>query len=171
MKPRDPRDLCWCPLDRRDHWIQAWFTKKLYGMKHLKQTFVCLRQGVHLIWISEAKHASCSQKTGWNSKNRRGLGGGGEGHHPCPSSDPCTAYLPIFFTFFPHCGPQTQTIKFSMPLIFFRRRAKQKRCLVPGLSRKVSKSRGLDGGTVRSNSFPILDKTGWTGPFRGAHKT
>ena len=64
-----------------------------------KHFSVCLRQGVHLIWNSEAKSASCSQKTGWNSKKRRGLGG--EGHHPCPSSDPCSAYWPIFFTFFP----------------------------------------------------------------------
>ena len=64
-----------------------------------KHFSVCLRQGVHLIWNSEAKSASCSQKTGWNSKKRRGLGG--EGHHPCPSSDPCSAYWPTFFTFFP----------------------------------------------------------------------
>ena len=64
-----------------------------------KHFSVCLRQGVHLIWNSEAKSASCSQKTGWNSKKRRGLVG--EGHHPCPSSDPCSAYWPIFFTFFP----------------------------------------------------------------------
>ena len=97
-------------------------------MRHLKQTFVCLRQGVHLIWNSEAKRVK-QQKKMWTR--------GGEGHHPCPSSDPCSAYLPISFTFFPHCGPWTQTIKFSMPLIFF---PKESQTEVLSCSWLVSKS-------------------------------
>ena len=64
-----------------------------------KHFSVCLRRGVHLIWSSEAKSASCSQKTGWNSKKEVDWRGGKA--PPFPSSDPCSAYFPIFFTFSP----------------------------------------------------------------------
>ena len=109
-----------------------------------KHFSVCLRQGVHLIWNSEAKSASCSQKTGWNSKKRRGLGG--EGHHPCPSSDPCSAYWPIFSPFSPHCGPWTQTIKFSMPLIFFPKESQTEALSCSWLVSKSEQKQGVRWG-------------------------
>lgn len=144
MKPRDPHDLCWCRLDRGDHWIQVCFTKKLYGMKHLKQTFVCLRRGVHLIWSSEAKSASCSQKTGWNSKKEVDWRGGRA--PPFPSSDPCSAYFPIFFTFSPHCGPWTQTIKLSMPLTFFPKESQTEALSCSWLVSKSEQKQGVRWG-------------------------
>lgn len=117
-------------------------------MKYLKQTFGCWRQGVHITWSSEAKSASGSQKTGWKSKKRCGLGGGGggEGHHPCPSSDPCSAYLPIFFTFLLHCGPWTQTIKFSMPPTLFPKESQTEVLPCSWLVSKIEQKQGVRWG-------------------------
>ena len=72
-------------------------------MKHLKQTFVCLRQGVHLIWSSEAKSASCSQKPRETAKKR--WIGGGEGHHLFPPQTPAQLTFQFFSPFPPTVVP------------------------------------------------------------------
>ena len=127
--------------------------KNYMGWSIWSKHLLFLRQGVHLICSSEAKSASCSQKTGWNSKKRCGLGGGGEGHHPCPSSDPCSADLPIFFTFFPHRGPWTQSIKFSMPLTFF---PKESQTEALSCSWLVSKSDQKQGVRLRNSEVLFI---------------
>ena len=71
---------------------------------------------------------------------------GGEGHHPCPSSDPCSAYLLIFFTFFTLCGPWTQTIKFSIPLIFFPKESQTEALSCSWLVSKSEQKQGVRWG-------------------------
>lgn len=121
-------------------------------MKHLKQTFVVLETRCPLNMQFRSKKCLLFTKNRVKQQKKTWTGGGG-GHHPCPSSDPCSADLPIFFTFFPHRGPWTQSIKFSMPLTFF---PKESQTEALSCSWLVSKSDQKQGVRLRNSEVLFI---------------
>ena len=92
------------------------------------------------LWFT--KNGVKEQKKMWT----RGGGGGGGGDPPCPPPAPRPAYLPIFFTFLLHCGPWTQTIKFSMPPTLFPKESQTEVLPCSWLVSKIEQKQGVRWG-------------------------
>lgn len=114
-------------------------------MKHLKQTFQCLLE-TRCPLNMEFRGKKCLLFTKNRVKQQKTMWTRGGRAPPFPSSDPCSAYLPIFFTFSPHCGPWTQTIKLSMPLTFFPKESQTEALSCSWLVSKSEQKQGVRWG-------------------------